>query len=122
MRELYFHLDYDVTLFEEKSPEAKNNYEIYEDKIIEFFEGIAHRDEEEYKTKKRGEHKQRSAFLQGYLLYYEKEPDRNPEYRRLAKKVVSIFDKVLSMTYERRNLEMKKRGNSNGLNKQRMVS
>ena len=37
MRELYFSFKYDLTLFDEKNLQAKNNFTIYEQKIIEFF-------------------------------------------------------------------------------------
>ena len=44
LREIYFYLYYDISLFEEKPEQARRNYRLYERKIYEFFDEVCEKD------------------------------------------------------------------------------
>ena len=109
LREIYFYLYYDISLFEEKPEQARRNYRLYERKIYEFFDEVCEKDRIQFIEKKKTELKQRSIHLKGYLLDYEKEPVNMHEKRLYLLKIVCIFDQILRLCTESKHKEMKKK-------------
>lgn len=52
LREVYFYLHYDIDCLEEKSSYSKKNYEMYENRVLDFYDEIIAKNYNDFVVKK----------------------------------------------------------------------